>query len=236
MSEFTPEKSSRDVRERVQEIDRRGIAECHRRFAISENVSMRLRRFSGLDAQALYPPVPRTGLRPQSYDPFILSVSRVDSAKRVDRLVEAWQHVRSDLKLVIAGDGPDLAKLRARVQGLQLESRVEILGRVGDDRLLDLFNRCRGVYYAPVDEDYGYAAVEALAAAKPVVTAADSGGVLEFVSDEQSGLVVSLEAHELAAAIDRLSDESFARSLGSNGPERTSDLTWDRVVDSLLGC
>lgn len=235
LSEFTPDTSSRAVRERLVEIDRRGIAECRRRFAISNNVSNRLKSFSGLDAQALYPPVPREGLKPEAFEPFVLSISRIDGAKRVDRLVDAWEHVESDLKLVIAGDGPDLDKLRSSVQAKGMTSRIELLGRVNDAQLRNLFNRCRAVYYAPIDEDYGYAAVEALAAGKPVVTAHDSGGILEFVSNGRHGLVTSLDRHSLAATIDRLSDESFARELGSGGPTVTANLTWDNVVNSLLG-
>ena len=235
LSEFTPNKVSRAVRERVIEIDRRGIAECGRRFSISNNVRERLKKYSGIDARTLYPPVPRDGLKPESYEPFVLSVSRIDSAKRVDRLVDAWEHVTSDLKLVIAGDGPDIDKLRSTVRTRGLTSRVDVLGRVDDDRLRTLFNRCRAVYYAPIDEDYGYAAVEALTAGKPVVTAPDSGGVLEFVSNEHLGLVTSLDPRPLAATVDRLSDESFARALGGDGPAATRDLTWDTVVNSLLG-
>jgi glycosyltransferase involved in cell wall biosynthesis len=174
-------------------------------------------------------------LKPESYDPFVLSVSRIDGAKRVDRLVESWEHVTSDLKLVVAGDGPDIDKLRSTVRARGLTSRVDIMGRVDDERLRDLFNRCRAVYYAPIDEDYGYAAVEALTAGKPVITAPDSGGVLEFVSNERLGLVTSLDPRPLAATVDRLSDESFARALGVDGPAATRDHTRDTVVNSLLG-
>ncbi|CAN5584921.1 glycosyltransferase family 4 protein [soil metagenome] len=235
LSEFTPDKASRAVRERVIEIDRRGIQECARRFSISNNVRDRLKKYSGIDAKALYPPVPRDGLKPDSYEPFVLSASRIDGAKRVDRLVQAWEHVTSDLKLVIVGDGPDIDKLRSTVRTRGLTSRIEILGRVDDDHLRGLFNHCRAVYYAPVDEDYGYAAVEALTAGKPVITAPDSGGVLEFVSHEHFGLVTSLDPRPLAATVDRLSDESFARVLGIDGPTATRNMTWDTVVKSLLG-
>lgn len=235
LSEFTPDANSREIRERVMGIDRRGIGECRRRFAISQNVSNRLQKYCGISSEALYPPVPRTGLQPRAYDPFILGVARLDGAKRVEHLVEAWRFVNSSLKLVLAGDGPDIEKLRSRVRTLKLASRVEILGAVSNDRLLELFNSCRAVYYAPIDEDYGYAAVEALAAGKPVITASDSGGVLEFVSDGHNGVVTSLEPGILAATIDRFADESFARRLGSTEPPTAVDLNWDNVVASLLG-
>jgi glycosyltransferase involved in cell wall biosynthesis len=235
LSEFGPDENSRQVRKHVHHIDRKGILECNPRYAISENVCARLKRYNGINSEALYPPVPREGLRAKRYDPFILSASRIDDAKRVQLLIDAWPHVQSDLRLVIAGDGPRFEALVSSAKRNNLEDRVTILGRVSDDQLVDLYNTCRAVFYAPIDEDYGYAAVEALAAGKPVVTSYDSGGVLEFVLPDRTGIVTSLEPMELASAIDRMGDEEFAKQLGSRGPELTRDLTWDKVVRSLLG-
>lgn len=235
LSEFGPDRESRIVRDRVREIDRIGIGSCRRRFAISRNVSNRLARYSGLDADVLYPPVPRSGLRCERFDPFVLCVSRIDDAKRVDRIVSAWRFVTPELKLVVAGDGPGLADLRQEVARSGLQGRVELRGRVDDSELRDLYNQCRAVYYAPVDEDYGYAAVEALTAGKPVITAADSGGILEFVEDGVTGIVTDLDTQNLAATVDQFSNEDFARRLGADGPARTADLSWNRVVSSLLG-
>lgn len=233
-SEFTPDAASQEVRARVVEIDQLGIGACAPRHAISRNVCARLRRYCGLDATPLYPPVPRDGLRPARYEPFILSVARLDASKRVERAIEALARSRAGLTLRIAGDGPERAALSALARRLGVGDRVEFLGRVSDDGLRELYNTCRAVYYAPLDEDYGYTTVEALAAAKPVITAPDSGGTLEFVTDEETGIVSTLDAEALAGAFDRLADERLARRLGEGGPELTRGLTWDAVVDALL--
>jgi len=235
LSEFTPEKPSQDIRQHVVDIDKLGIGECQPRFAISRNVAARLETFSGLRADALYPPVPRAGLQPERYDPFILSVARLDASKRVDRIIEAFASVRSDMQLHIVGDGPDRLPLEALAVRRGMTERIVFHGRVSDDDLACLYNRCRAVYYAPVDEDYGYTTIEALTAGKPVITAHDSGGVLEFVTNNVTGLVVSLQPGDLAAAVDQLADEAFARMLGASGPNLTSGLSWDRVIDALLG-
>jgi glycosyltransferase involved in cell wall biosynthesis len=235
MSEFSPDSESRAVRQRVIDIDRRGIGECSPRYGISRNVCDRLKHYCGIDAEPLYPPVPLEGLRPAAYEPFILSVARLDKLKRVAELIAAWEQVDPGLKLKLVSDGPDRAVLEKRVRELRLESKVEFLGRVTDSELVDLYSRCRGVYYAPIDEDYGYTAVEALRAAKPVITAPDAGGVLEFVEDGRTGIVSKLDPRRLAAAINRLTDEETARTLGAAGPAKTRDLTWDRIVSSLVG-
>ncbi len=235
LSEFTPEDDSQAVRNAVRRIDQRGIGECNRTFTISKNVAGRLKRYCGLEAETLYPPVPRDGLEPVAFLPYVLSVSRIDDAKRVDSLVDAWRHVTSDLKLVIAGDGPNRADIEAKVQRYGLQDQITVLGRVEDDAVRDLYNRCRAVFYAPVDEDYGYAAVEALRAGKPVISAPDSGGVLEFIEHESTGLVTTLDPESLAACVDRLADEALARSLGANGPDLTRGLSWSAVVEKLTG-
>ena len=56
-----------------------------------------------------------------------------------------------------------------------------------------LYATCRGVLYVPFDEDFGYVTVEAFLSRKPVVTASDSGGPLEFVEDGASGFVAAPE-------------------------------------------
>lgn len=235
MSELGPDRGSRRIHDRVLEIDRTGIGECDRRFAISRNVASRLHRYCGLDAATLYPPVPRSGLRPVRYEPFILSVARLDAAKRIDRIIEAFTGVPDSLRLVIAGDGPERSALERLAEQRGIDDRVTFVGRVDDDTVRDLYNTCRAVYYAPVDEDYGYAAVEALTAGKPVITAGDAGGVLEFVQSRVSGVVTDLDAEPLADAVSQFTDEQFARRLGDTGPSMTRSLTWDAVVSSLIG-
>ncbi len=235
MSEFGGDPDSRALRERVVEIDRAGIGECARRFAISRNVADRLQRYCGIDAKPLYPPVPRSGLGAERYDPFILSVARLDASKRVDLAIRAIATTRSNLRLVVVGDGPDAASLRALAGRLGVNDRVEFLGRVSDDVLRELYNTCRAVYYAPIDEDYGYTTVESLAAGKPVITSDDAGGVLEFVDDGVEGLVTRADAGAIGASFRRLEDEGLARRLGGNGPERVAGLSWDAVVEALTG-
>ncbi len=87
----------------------------------------------------------------------------------------------------------------------------------------------------PFDEDYGYVTVEAFLSSKPVVTASDSGGPLEFVEDGVSGFVAAPEPEALADAIDRLFalPEPKLAGLGEEGRRRVAPITWDAVVDRL---
>ena len=93
--------------------------------------------------------------------------------------------------------------------------------------LAALYARCGGVFYAPVDEDFGMVPYEAFLSEKPVVTTTDAGGPLEVVADRRTGIVCEPRAAELAEACAWLlghTDE--ARAWGLAGKE----IARDRVV------
>jgi glycosyltransferase involved in cell wall biosynthesis len=106
---------------------------------------------------------------------------------------------------------------------------------VDDAQLIRLYAECFAVFYAPVDEDYGYATVESFQASKPVVTATDSGGVLEFVTDGVTGCVSAPEAAALAEHITRLHrDKALCTRLGEAGREAVAGIRWETTIQSLL--
>ena len=94
------------------------------------------------------------------------------------------------------------------------------------------------MYFGPFDEDFGYVTIEGYAAARPVVTLTDSGGPLEFVEDEGTGLVATPEPKAIAASFDRLwSDREAARAWGLAGHRLVRERVpeWPAVVARLLG-
>ena len=103
------------------------------------------------------------------------------------------------------------------------------------DELTTLYSGAFGVLYAPFDEDYGYVTLEAFLAGKPVITASDSGGPLEFVVDRTNGLIRPPDATSIAAAINELAaDRDRAAQLGRAGRDTAQAITWDGVIDRLL--
>jgi len=235
LSDFTNSPDDAQARRLLVDMDRRALSESRKILTISRNVASRLRRFNGLEGEPLYPPV-RSGLElePGPYGDYILSISRLDAAKRVNLLLDAFA-LSPGARAVIAGTGPDAEILKKQTSKLGLSSRVEFAGFVSDEEASRLYSGARAVYYAPVDEDYGYGAVEALQAARPVITTDDSGGVLEFVEDGVTGLVTPAEPQAIARSIKLLlSDADAAQHLGSAGHQKVKDITWDHVVDTLL--
>lgn len=214
------------VRRMLTSGDTQVLAESSYISSISKRVTARLKKFNGLDSEVLYPPLPlgdRYACKPA--ENFILSVGRIASIKRVDMLVEALQHVHPliDVKAKIVGvpDSPKIGDmLHAKVAEHGLADRVEFLGKVGEEDLLDLFSRALGVYYAPHEEDYGYVTLEAFASQKPVITAIDSGGVLEFVKDGVNGVICEPTAVSVAEGIERIAtNKNQAAAMGAAGRE-----------------
>ncbi|MDZ4717658.1 MAG: glycosyltransferase family 4 protein [Roseiflexaceae bacterium] len=236
LSDFTNTTDDRALRESLIRMDRVTLGEAAKRFTISRNVGERLRRYNGLESQPLYPPSRYAAkLHAGPYGDYLLSDARLDAAKRIDLLLHTLACTKSMVRCVVISTGPERERLEELAGQLGLGSRVEFRGYVSAEMLIDLYAGALGVYYAPFDEDYGFTAVQALAAARPVITTNDSGGVLEFVEHGINGLVAAPEAHALAAQIDRLVAEAgLAARLGAAGPARVADITWDRVVEALV--
>jgi glycosyltransferase involved in cell wall biosynthesis len=235
LSDFANTPDDRRLRESIRAIDARGLGECRRVYGISRNVVARLARFNGIKGTALYPPTILTGLTPGGSDGgFLLSVARLDAAKRLDLVFRALGACNERVELRVVSEGPDRERLEQLAATLGITDRVRFLGRVPDAEVVKLYRTCRAVVYAPVDEDYGYAAVEALMAGKPVLTASDSGGVLEFVQDGVNGAVVAPDADAFARILDAWWRAPVAAArLGDAGPHAVATINWETVLREL---
>lgn len=223
--QFTESAEDRALRRKVLDLDRVSLGEAKKIFTTSSIVAGRLKDSVGLDAEVLAPPPAPLAFRCDGYGDFVLSVNRLDRAKRIDLLLEAAK--QTDVRVVVAGDGPDRERLESIANG-----NVEFVGRVSDEELADLYARCRAVYYAPVNEDYGLVPYEAFLSDKPVITTTDAGGPLDIVRDGETGRVVAPTAGDLARALAFTDDE--ARALGRAGHEIAREVTWQKCVGRLL--
>jgi glycosyltransferase involved in cell wall biosynthesis len=233
---LTDSPEDQQTREAIRTLDDTSLAECRTIYSISRNVANRLSQYNHLDASPLYPPPRNLGRHYcEAHGDFLLYAGRLESVKRPTLLVDALARVRSGARLKIAGAGSLEGELRRQIERAGVGDRVELLGFVSDQDLLDLYARCRATLYAPLNEDYGYVTVESFLSRKPVVTTTDSGGVLEFVEDGVNGTVAAPEPDALAEAIDRLwaLPEARLQELGAEGHSRVQGISWDGVIDRL---
>ena len=234
LGQFGESAEDRAARRAIHRLDASALGEARKVFATSQNVAGRLERALGIAAEVMPHPPQELAYRCDDYGDFVLSVGRLDRAKRVDLLLEAVA-ADSTLRCVVAGEGPDRARLEDVARDHALDGRVTFAGRVGEDELADLYARCLAVYYAPVDEDFGMVPYEAFLSQKPVVTTTDAGGPLEVVADRKTGLVCAPDPASLAAACSWLQQHvEDARVWGQAGKRIAEQVSWDRTIERLL--
>jgi glycosyltransferase involved in cell wall biosynthesis len=140
------------------------------------------------------------------------------------------------VRLIVAGEGPQRPHLEALAASAGVADRITWTGRVEAEQLVELYAGALAVVFPPFDEDYGYITLEAFLSRKPVITTTDAGGPLEFVADGVTGLVTPPDPADIGAAISRLhANRRLAAALGDAGYERARSISWDGVVERLVG-
>jgi len=232
---FTGSKEHEEIKATIHSLDTLALSECRDRFTISRTVSDRLLKFNGLDSSPLYPPPPLSGRhRFDALGDFLLFAGRLDRLKRVDLLIEALTHTSKEIRLKIAGRGPLEASLRELAEARGVSSRVDFLGFVSDEDLLTLLATARAAVYTPVNEDYGYVTLEAFLSGKTLITTNDTGGVLEFATQE-SGFIGEPTPQGLGACMTRAwnTPAGRLREMAEIGRQRVAPIQWDAVIDAL---
>ncbi len=167
----------RCARGRLRRWDRATAAAVHAFACNSTFVRDRIRACYGRDATVIAPPVDvrRFAALRGPIQGHYLMVAALVPYKNVDVAVEAFRRLPGR-RLVVAGDGPWLARLRAAAP-----PNVTLRGWVDDAERDALLTGCRA-FIMPNVEDFGIAPVEAQAAGRPVI-ALGAGGVLDSLRD-----------------------------------------------------
>ena len=195
---------------------------------------------SAVDSEALRPRRVRDDVRRElgtpAEQPAILALARLVPRKGIDVLVNALAILARDglaAELWIAGDGPEEGALKALVSKLGLDG-IRFLGRRTD--VADLLGACDVVAVPSRLEGLGVAALEAMAAGRPVVASA-VGGLAEAVVHGCTGLLVPPDdPAALANALDQLiRDPALREALGGAGPQRVAEgFSAEQMVDSYV--
>ncbi len=169
--------------------------------ANSKNVQSRIQKFLKLESIVIHPPCDTEKFRWAGQADYYLSNARLLSYKRVDVIVKAFSFL-SDKKLIVTSTGPEEKRLRGLAEG---HKNIHFTGNVDDSELQKLIGNAIATIYIPKDEDFGMSPVESMAAGKPVIGVAE-GGLLETITDEKTGLLISStpQVEEVIDAIKKL--------------------------------
>ncbi len=147
-------------------------------IAISGFIARRVQKAYRRESQVIYPPVDIHAFEPgKEKSDFYLTASRMVPYKRIDLIVEAFAGM-PDKRLVVIGDGPEMAKIRAKAG-----ANVQILGHQPFAVLKQHLQEARAFIFA-AQEDFGIAPLEAQACGTPVI-AFGKGGAVETIRGEQ---------------------------------------------------
>lgn len=210
--------------------------------AVSEYVSTVLQHVDSVDPSRIW--VIHNGIDPSRYAPGdaepqsdLAATCFLRPEKGIDVLLSALVLLKREgreLSLRIAGDGPCLEEYRALAAKEGLD-RVEFLGRRND--VPDIFRSARVAVMPSIwPEAFGYAAIEAMACARPVI-ASRVGGLPEVVEHNVTGLLVPPgDPSALANAIKQLLDDPQRTQLMALAARQRVErlFTLDRQIQQIL--
>ena len=177
-------------------------------------------------------------------DPFdLLFIGRLVRRKGVDVLLRSVALLENDprLRLRVVGGGPEKNALVAETARLGLGEKVMFEGVVSSKRVSELLEECHALVLPAIvtetgeTEGLGVVLIEAMGYGKPVI-ATSAGGIVDIVSDGDTGLLASPgDSAALASTIRKAMDdpEALARiaERGTAFAERA--FGWDAIVSSL---
>ncbi len=184
---------------------------------------------------------PHNELPPLSPNHRILGVGRIIERKGFDYLIRAMPIIKEkwpDARLTIAGGGPLRETLVSLTKSLNLESCVEIPGKVSQETLEELFAECNVFVLSSIvdskgdTEGLGVVLIEAMTYNKPVI-ATNIGGITDIVLDKETGLLVPPgDEAGIAEAVNTLfSNHEQAQKLGVDGWQHIqAHFSWPSVI------
>jgi glycosyltransferase involved in cell wall biosynthesis len=168
--------------------------------------------------------------------PYFLAVSCNITRKNTPRLIQAFiRYAQSGgaFNLTLAWTLPD--DLQASVAQAGLAQRVHALGKVSEDRLIDLYQHTVCVMFPSLYEGFGFPVLEALACGVPVMTTRRSslpevgGDIPVYVDgediDEMAQVMWAFERGDMASVTSRTRFE---------GPRRAARFTWRRCAEQTV--
>ena len=167
---------------------------------------------------------------------FLLYVGRPQPHKNLDRLVEAFQVLKTshpDLKLVLAGKKDVLyEKLEKRIMQKELEG-VVFTGFVAEGQLKWLYENCQAYVFPSLSEGFGLPGLEAMAHGAPVVSS--NATCLPEIYGDAAHFFDPSDVNDMAAKINVvLVDKNLRSKLIANGHTQAAKYSWAKMAKETM--
>lgn len=197
----------------------------------SEYVAQQVRSFYHRNVEVIGVPIDterfvpaRTPERPGDY--YLLVGRLLEPYKRVGIAVEAFR--RLGKRLVIAGDGPAMAELRATAP-----PNVELLGYQGDEKLVELMQGCQATIF-PSRDDFGLVPLEVMACGRPVIAFGEGGALHTVVAGKTGEFIHEQTPEAIVAAVEAFdSDRYDPLEIRRHAEQWSRERFRERVVDAV---
>jgi len=178
-------------------------------------------------------------------DRYFLYVGRLVAPKGVFELLDAYAKLdpalRSEIGLVVVGDGPARAELVERAKRIR-PGVIQFPGFIQKDGLAEFYAMADALIFPTHSDTWGFVVNEAMACGLPVVATDVAGCVPDLVEDEWNGKVVAVsDPVELASAMEYLSGQAELRSeMGKRSEQRIVGYSPQAcaagIVQAVLAC
>ncbi|MEM9283507.1 MAG: glycogen synthase [Verrucomicrobiota bacterium] len=216
--------------------------------------------YNGIDPEEYRPTFNEETLRKHEIDPeipFVLFVGRITRQKGIVHLVNAIEHLATDIQVVLCAGAPDTAEIKAEMESAVDHARSEFGGKlvwiqemIPSDEKIHLYSHASVFCTPSIYEPFGIINLEAMACETPVVASA-VGGMKEIIVHGETGLLVPLEqqdespfeatdpaafARDLASGInDLMHDEDRRLAMAEAGRERVlTTFSWSEIAKETL--
>lgn len=236
---------------RVSPLVRWALHRCLRQCRASVAVSEDLRREAidfcpaarekiyvipnGVDGERIRREPPYRRLRP-----YLLYVGRLHPVKGVEILIRAFSRAAEQLQevdLLIAGDGPEQARLEKLASQSGMAQRIEFVGRCSRSQAFALLNGCEYVVVPSLSEGCPLVVLEALAAGKAVI-GSHTAGIRDLIVESETGLLFEPgDVSALALLMVRCHEDRALRERLEVNIRHRSKLTsesWQTFLDQHL--
>jgi len=176
-------------------------------IANSSAVQERIQAYYKKPSTVIHPPVDVKRFQPaRTRDDYFVAIGRQMPYKRIDLAVAAA--TKLGVRLNVYGNGSQHDHLVA-IAGPTVKFFTDRSGNASDQAVAEALNHAQGLIFPSNDEDFGITQVEALAAGAPVIAFA-SGGALDIVDDNVSGILYTAQTVDaVAEAIKKVQQKTF---------------------------
>jgi glycosyltransferase involved in cell wall biosynthesis len=230
---LTGEYSTPDFRARFASQARDAAARADAIITVSSFTKQQVVELLGVEASQVH--VVHHGVRPLKLpeiarEKVILNVGAIQKRKNIARLVEAFESLGGDWRLVLAGsNGYGADAILERIGRSPARDRIHVTGYVSPEELAAWYARARIFAFPSLDEGFGMPVLEAMSAGIPVITSNRSS--LPEVAGDAAVLVDPEDADQLSAALRAMVENcDWAQELAAHGRVQARLFSWRKAV------